>query len=130
MSKPANQKPYYHTHFTTGFEDEDVRIAFKELSRIKKERAAKNRLDPDTLQTKRDATKIRRKEFNQKRSQLLLSMFAAGKQYKCSYQGCDSKENLHIDHILPLSKGGTDEIKNLQFLCGKHNSIKGTKVSN
>ena len=35
--------------------------------------------------------------------------------------------NLTIDHIVPVSKGGTDHKDNLWLLCGACNSAKGTK---
>jgi 5-methylcytosine-specific restriction endonuclease McrA len=33
-----------------------------------------------------------------------------------------------IDHIIPLSRGGTDSVGNLMPLCGRCNSSKGTKT--
>lgn len=42
---------------------------------------------------------------------------------------CGSKQNLHFDHILPYSKGGTsDTAENIQLLCMKHNIQKGAKL--
>ena len=35
--------------------------------------------------------------------------------------------NLTIDHIVPRSKGGTDEYENLQLLCNACNVLKGNK---
>ena len=35
--------------------------------------------------------------------------------------------NFDIDHVVVQSKGGTDEIDNLQLLCGACNSMKGAK---
>ncbi|MBC8206414.1 MAG: HNH endonuclease [Kiritimatiellales bacterium] len=42
---------------------------------------------------------------------------------------CGSTENLHFDHILPFSKGGTSlTAKNIQLLCAKHNLQKHDKI--
>ena len=41
---------------------------------------------------------------------------------------CGSSENLHFDHILPYSKGGSSKVaSNIQLLCAKHNLKKGAK---
>ena len=37
---------------------------------------------------------------------------------------CESKRNLAIDHIVPLSQGGTNAISNLQVLCEVHHIEK------
>ena len=44
------------------------------------------------------------------------------KMKKCKY--CGSKENLSIDHKLPIAKGGKNEKKNLQCLCKRCNGTK------
>lgn len=41
---------------------------------------------------------------------------------------CGTSENLEIDHIIPLAKGGTDDPANLQTMCAPHNRKKGTKI--
>lgn len=38
---------------------------------------------------------------------------------------CGTTEDLTIDHILALSKGGTNDLDNIQILCVSHNSSKG-----
>lgn len=41
---------------------------------------------------------------------------------------CGTHKNLTVDHILPVSRGGTDELANLQTMCGSCNSSKGDRV--
>lgn len=35
-------------------------------------------------------------------------------------------KDFHVDHIVPRADGGSDELDNLQLLCGHCNSTKGT----
>ncbi len=42
---------------------------------------------------------------------------------------CSSRFQLEIDHILPISRGGTNDIDNLQLLCRAHNQLKGSTIS-
>ena len=42
---------------------------------------------------------------------------------------CGSTDNLHFDHILPYSKGGTSlKAENIQLLCARHNLQKHDKI--
>lgn len=72
-------------------------------------------------------TAIRRSEFGRARSDLVLALLAAGTPYVCCAQSCDITTNLTIDHIIPLSRGGTDDLSNLRFMCLPHNIAKGDK---
>lgn len=40
---------------------------------------------------------------------------------------CQSTERLTLDHIVPISQGGSNELENLQLLCVACNSSKGPK---
>lgn len=55
---------------------------------------------------------------------------AVFKRDKGSCVQCGAKNNLHFDHILPYSKGGTSlKEENIQLLCVRHNLEKSDKLS-
>jgi hypothetical protein len=42
---------------------------------------------------------------------------------------CGAGKELHFDHVLPFSKGGTSlTARNIQLLCARHNLSKGAKI--
>ena len=42
---------------------------------------------------------------------------------------CSSTDNLHFDHIIPYSKGGSSLVaENIQLLCARHNIAKRDKI--
>lgn len=41
---------------------------------------------------------------------------------------CGSKENLEFDHIIPVSKGGSNTARNIQLLCEKCNRQKSNNI--
>ena len=42
---------------------------------------------------------------------------------------CEAKDNLHFDHIIPFSKGGTSlSSENIQIMCARHNLEKRDKI--
>lgn len=50
--------------------------------------------------------------------------------FRCVICGRGAEDNvkLHIDHILPLAKGGKTEIDNLRTLCAECNHGKGARI--
>ena len=49
---------------------------------------------------------------------------------KCELCGCSAKEKpLHVDHIIPRSKRGSNDIENLQVLCMECNLAKSNRDS-
>lgn len=41
---------------------------------------------------------------------------------------CGSRENLEYDHIIPVSKGGNNTVRNVELLCENCNRAKGRNI--
>ena len=41
---------------------------------------------------------------------------------------CGKSDELEVDHIIPLSRGGSNDLSNLQLLCSTCNRSKGAKT--
>ena len=48
--------------------------------------------------------------------------------YKCAISGVDIRDDYHIDHIIPLSKGGKHIDSNIQLLAPSVNMSKKDKI--
>ena len=106
----------------------------KELEREKAEIAAKIK----ARQRKRDLEKQVRQEmldsgelYGEQTKRPPIPREVVDAVYKrdggrCVY--CGSVENLHLDHIIPFSRGGATNVENLQLLCQKCNLEKSNKI--
>ena len=62
-----------------------------------------------------------------------VSQYARKDLYETQQRRCNGcgntyqEKDLTVDHIVPVSKGGTNDIANLQLLCHNCNSIKGNR---
>ena len=104
-------------------------LAFDEYLSLKEHFEKEIRIHKATKEAKRTHSRIRRNQFNANRSQIVLMMIELGVPYVCAHSECEETEELTIDHLVPLSKGGTDDIRNLRFMCRRHNSSKGDKAA-
>lgn len=74
---------------------------------------------------RRDITERRRRAFSADRDALLLGLIDRD---GCRCAECGSEADLTIDHIVPVSRGGTDDLGNLRLLCRPCNSKKGDRL--
>jgi len=57
-----------------------------------------------------------------------LRMLLAAQTHRCAYCKADlRKVKRHLDHIIPLARGGSNDKENLQYLCAPCNQSKGAK---
>jgi len=61
-----------------------------------------------------------------KRHLILMRRLAGRSSQECV--NCKVFGKVTVDHILPISKGGSDDKTNLQFMCGPCNQAKGDKL--
>jgi 5-methylcytosine-specific restriction endonuclease McrA len=52
---------------------------------------------------------------------------------RCTFVGSDGKRcnetiRLHVDHIKPVARGGTNDIMNLRLLCARHNQLQAQRL--
>lgn len=60
-----------------------------------------------------------------------LARLYRGQKGHCALSGRKLQKGLiHLDHIVPLSKGGTDEIENLRWVCKDANLAKRALTDN
>lgn len=99
---------------------------FRELKPVAKVRAKKRRgistyIEIDRL-TEEDVVLEQRIVFNQKTRSAIFEKYKG----KCAICGQElDKEKFEVDHILPLSRGGTNDLDNLQCTCSMCNRLKG-----
>jgi len=97
-------------------EKQDAKDALADLERNKRKAIER--------EAKQHYTRKRRNQFEEERPDLMLALIERD-GYQC--KDCGGQGDLAIDHIIPLSKGGSDDLSNLQILCKSCNSSKGDR---
>jgi 5-methylcytosine-specific restriction endonuclease McrA len=54
----------------------------------------------------------------------LKALFKAQKG-KCAYCSQSIRKGYHVDHVIPLARGGSNWISNIAFACARCNTSKG-----
>lgn len=75
-----------------------------------------------TRKAKQALSQQRRTQFQKAKARLMLALIARD-GYECAT--CGAQKDITIDHVIPLSRGGTDDLENLVLLCRTCNSKKG-----
>lgn len=69
---------------------------------------------------------LKRRQSQMRRYTCHRDSIYARDNHECVY--CGSRERLSIDHVVPLTKGGTNDFSNLVTACISCNSSKGAKT--
>ena len=101
------------------FNDEELRLIL--LDTLDREKRKLERLENRYSET-RENNDSQRKPIPEK-----VKMFVWQRDHgKCVY--CGTNENLEFDHIIPVSKGGSNTARNIQILCEKCNREKSDNI--
>lgn len=99
----------------------DERTAFRPIEAPDRpERGSARRSAPDQSEGR-----VRRPK-GAKRAKLMRLCAERDGSEECSW--CGSETNLHLDHIVPVSRGGTNDLPNLRILCFTCNMAKRDRM--
>lgn len=114
--KVNDVRGYYKSYFRT----ED----YKKIHRERQRTWRKNNQEKSSFYTRLHQFRVKNAigKFTLEEWKELIKRF----QNKCA--GCKKETKLTIDHIIPISKGGTNYISNIQPLCLVCNSSKGSEL--
>ena len=85
----------------------------------------------ELTQDKSSANTVEKQEMNLEHNRLIPPQvkLAVWKRDKGKCTKCESTDNLHFDHIIPFSRGGSSLVaENIQLLCARHNIAKRDKL--
>lgn len=78
-----------------------------------------------------DLPAARREDLEMEHSRLIPApvKLAVWRRDKGRCVECGSRDNLHFDHVIPYSKGGSSLVaENIQLLCARHNLAKRDRI--
>ncbi len=93
---------------------EDGRGVFRFILRLSENQQVDGSLQKEILHTRLVPTEVKKEVWKRDKGKCVI---------------CSETKNLHFDHELPFSKGGTSlTAKNVRLLCMKHNLQKSDKI--
>jgi 5-methylcytosine-specific restriction endonuclease McrA len=115
------------------------RVAAKELKRVLRsteEGRAKNAAivkawrerNPEIARQRRNNANLKRKAQKKGNDSRRVTTAEISRLLSQPCVNCESREHIHIDHIIPLSRGGRHAIGNLQPLCSFCNLSKNNSL--
>ncbi len=122
-NEPERKLWWYSDDFweSRGYSDEEVKLLLWEKAR--REERKFERLAKAKSATEQAVEQARRQRIPEE-VRLLVWERDGGRCVKCG-----STEELEFDHIIPVSKGGSNTEKNVQLLCARCNLEKGDRIA-
>ncbi len=115
-------KNYYRRH-----KSRSTHYYTKNKARIKAQTSEWQKKNPDKRRTYKAKRRTAKSKAGGSFTAAQWLALCAKYHYRCVC--CGKRRKLTTDHVIPVSKGGSSNIKNIQPLCLPCNSHKGTKTT-
>lgn len=103
----------------------DIKGEINDITKSIKNILEKEIIEKDITEIKKENKKTNKRQHINKSTRYFILKQAGFKCQCCGKKPAKENEiELHIDHIIPKSKGGKDDITNYQVLCNKCNISK------
>lgn len=113
-------------------QDRATKKLYSMANREKNDEAARRAMlrDPERIRANRRNHKARRKSVSGSHTAKDVLAIWKRQRHKCAVPNCTyaisstGKHRYHVDHVLPIARGGSNNPDNLQILCATHNIRK------
>lgn len=123
---PERRRERYHADVerSRGYQ---IKYRNRHLEKVREKEALYIRSHPDVAKAKNSARRARLRAAEGKFSAADVRALGAKQSGKCFW--CQSPmEKYHIDHVIPLSRGGTNYPENIVLACAPCNLAKHSKM--
>lgn len=124
--KKLKEDPEWANKKAKFYYDKDPEKARKRLREYRKSRPVWTRLQKYLRRTRCGSGQVDKEHLNKELEGLVMEKLK-NQDYKCFYCGVGIEESFSIDHIIPLSRGGSNNIENIDLVCKPCNTKKSTR---
>ena len=126
--KISQHKKIISKKYRLNNKDSIKKWVFENKESIKMARKYWRLKNKDKIRTNRRNYKAKIKNAEGKHTKEDVQKLLIEQDFKCKYCNCYIKEKYHVDHIVPLSKGGSNWPSNLCIACPSCNMKKHDKL--
>lgn len=107
---------------------QSLRYSRESPERVRRNKKNWELSNPDKLKEKSDRRAARERNASGRYTVAEIMALLEKQDWKCNGCGVSLQDRRHKDHIVPLARGGSSDIGNLQWLCPGCNRSKGVKT--
>ena len=100
--------------------------AHPDTSRAARRLARKRNPEPHRIEARQRKASVRGAPGSHTAAE--IARLLSGQNYRCAVCGTGIRHVRHADHIIPLARGGSNNIKNIQMLCPPCNLAKHART--